>query len=288
MTYIKNNTESLRNLSKVFTLSNFNKIIRKNEYSLIKNKINKCIDISSSISNNDLIKLLYNELQNNYKSEYIYKNTLLNKLLLGRYSLNTTTVINEFKIGNSIADFILINGELKVFEIKTEFDNLDKLDKQIFDYRQFADRIYVVSCSKHIDKLISIYDESDIGIIEYTYNNTLKEIIIAKENKSFFDHTVIFKTLRKQEYLNIILNYFGFIPDVPNTRIFTESLAMVKSIKVEVFQELAYTMLKGRKLRCPERLKSGSTPYELKHICYSLNMTGDEYNLLDKFLNQKA
>ncbi len=238
------------------------------------------------MSNLNLIKFVYQELHNNYKSEYLYKNTLINKLLLGKYSLNTTTIINEFKIGNSIADFVLFNGEAKVFEIKTELDSLDKLSKQISDYCQFANKVYVVSNSKFIDKLISEYVDSNIGIIEYTRQNTLRKIVSARDNESFFDHLTIFKTLRKPEYLDIVNNYFGYLPNVPNTRIFKECFALVKSIDIEEFQTLAVQKLKGRKLRCPDLLKDEKTPYELKHICYSLDMNDNEYSELYQFLNQ--
>ncbi len=63
------------------------------------------------------MKSLYNYLKV-YRNEYFYKNTILNKLLLGRHSINTTTALSEMPIGKSIADFILLNGKGVVDEIK--------------------------------------------------------------------------------------------------------------------------------------------------------------------------
>ncbi len=286
MIEIKNDIESLRSLSQIFTPSNFKKIVRKKDYSFINNRINKHISFQTPINKQSLIEFIYHELHNNYKSEYLYKNALINKLLLGKYSLNTTTVINEFKIGNSIADFVLLNGEARVFEIKTELDSLNKLSKQVADYCQFANKVYVVSNSKFIDKLISEYADSNIGIIEYTQQNTLKEVVEAKDNVSFFSHLAIFKTLRKQEYLEIVNHYFGYLPNVPNTQIFKECVALIKHIEIKEFQILAFQKLKERKLKCPDLLKSEKTPYELKHICYSLDMNQNEYSELFEFLNQ--
>ncbi len=286
MIEIKNDIESLRSLSQIFTPSNFKKIVRRKEYLFTNNRINKHISFQTPINKQSLIEFVYQELHNNYKSEYLYKNALINKLLLGKYSLNTTTIINEFKIGNSIADFVLLNGEARVFEIKTELDSLDKLLKQVTDYCQFANKVYVVSNSKFINKLISEYADSNIGIIEYTQQNTLKEVVEAKDNASFFDHLTIFKTLRKQEYLEIVNHYFGYLPNVPNTQIFKECVALVKHIEIKEFQKLAFQKLKERKLKCPDLLKSEKTPYELKHICYSLDMNQNEYSELFEFLNQ--
>ncbi len=284
---LKNDIESLRSLSHIFTPTNFDRIVRRKDFANTRARIKKHISSPDSINILEILQFIYKELLENYKSEYLYKNALLNKLLLGKYSINTTTVVNEFKVGRSIADFVLFNGEAKIFEIKTEFDSLEKLDKQLADYKQFANKVYVVSNSKFIHKLLSNYNDTTLGIIEFTENNTLKELQPAKENNLSFNHNAIFKTLRKQEYLDIIQEYFGKIPDVPNTRIFQESLKLAETINIIDFQKLAYKKLKERKLKCSKEFLSDKIPYELKHICYSLNMSIKEYSYLYQFLNQK-
>lgn len=285
MIEVKNNIQSHRSISQIFTPSNFKKIIRKDEYSSIQKRLQKHIHLQSPETNKDILAFAYLHLLKNYKSEYFYKNALINKLLLGKYSLNTTTALNEFRIGNSVADIVLLNGEVRVFEIKTELDSLEKLSKQISDYCQFANKIYVVTNSKFIERLISSYKKSPIGIIEYTENDTLREVVAAKNNDSF-DHSVIFKSLRKKEYIEIVNEYFGYIPNVPNTKIFKQCLELAKTIEIKTFQKLAFEKLKERKLKCPELLESDKTPFELKHICYSLNMNKNEYLKLYQFLNQ--
>lgn len=81
-------------------------------------------------------------------------------------------------------------------EIKTDLDGLDKLEKQLSDYRQFADFGYIVTSSKYIDKLLLDYSSSTIGVIEFTQRNTFKEHKKAESNNRF-NHLTIFKTLRK-------------------------------------------------------------------------------------------
>ncbi|MBU5889902.1 sce7726 family protein, partial [Vibrio cholerae O1] len=77
------------------------------------------------------------------RNEYFYKNTLLNKLLLGKHSLNTTTAITEIPINKSKADFILINGKAVVYEIKTGLDSFERLESQIEDYFKAFVNVYV-------------------------------------------------------------------------------------------------------------------------------------------------
>ena len=241
---------------------------------------------TTNISYQKIIENLYSELQSEYRSEYFYKNNLLNKYLLKQYSLATTSVFNEFKIGNSIADFILLNGTVRIFEIKTDLDGLDKLEKQLNDYKQFADLVYIVTSSKYIDKILFEYSNSTIGVIEFTQRNTFKEHKKAESNNEFFNHLTIFKTLRKSEYLDITKNYFGNIPNVPNTKIFRACFELISTIEITEFQKLAFNKLKKRKIKCPDLLDSEKTPFELKQICYTLDFSEQEYNSLYTFLHK--
>ena len=87
--------------------------------------IKKYINYDSTKTNSELVSEIYNILKTEYRNEYYYKNTLLNKLLLGIHSVNTTTALTEIPIAKSKADFVLINGKAVVYEIKTELDNLE-------------------------------------------------------------------------------------------------------------------------------------------------------------------
>lgn len=286
MTLIKNN-DSFRSLSQVFTPSNFRKIVRNSEFEAHKNRIQKYVLDFESRDFIAIVEFLYEQLEKHYRNEYIYKNALLNEKLLKKYSLNTITVLNEFKIGNSIADFVLLNGEARIFEIKTDLDGFEKLEKQIEDYQKFANKVFVVASSKNANKLVEKYAESCIGVVALTEDNKLKTVKYAVNFTDNFDRTVIFKTLRQNEYLEIIKDYFGEIPRVPNTQIFKECLNLAEEIEICKFQNLAFTKLKRRNLKCPELLKSDDTPKELKHICYTLNLSRTEYENLYKFLRMK-
>jgi hypothetical protein len=224
--HINNNIESLRSLSQIFSTANFNKIVRKKDYVNTFERVRKHTTFSHTTTNLELFDNIYNELLESYRSEYVYKNTLINKKLIKKYSLKSTIALNEFKIRNSIADFVLLNGKARIFEIKTELDGLDKLEKQIADYYSFATDIYIVTGSIHIQKLLELYKETKVGIIELTKKNSLKEIKPAISNTALLDHSAIFKSLRKNEYINILETNSFQIPNVPNTLIFRECLRL--------------------------------------------------------------
>lgn len=278
----------IRSLSQIISPSNFKKIVREGDYYSTFYKIKKYTTVTDSTTNLDTINVIYNSLLKNYKNEYVYKNILTNKLLLKKYSLKNTIALNEFNVGKSIADFVLLNGEARVYEIKTELDNLEKLDTQVLDYCKFGDKVYIVTSSKHVNKLIELYDNSTIGIIELTSRNALKTIKEATSNEATFSYEILFKTLRKQEYLDIIEEYFNFVPEVSNTRIFKECLALAKKIEILLFQKLVVKKLKSRNISNPKKIKEKAIPESLKHICYSLDFSKIEYEKLDVFLNQKS
>lgn len=286
MLVTKKDSSVYRSLAQIFTPSNFNKIVRKGDITFTKNRAKKYIQTDFK-TNSHFIKSLYQELETNYRGEYFYKNAILNKLILKKYSLDNVTILNEFKIGTSIADYILLNGEVKIFEIKTELDSLDKLDKQISDYFKFANKVVVVASSKFSEKLLQKYSNSPIGIIEFSDDQSFKTLKDPINYLKDFNHTTLFNTLRKQEYLDIIQDYFGFLPSVPNTLIYKECLALVKTIDIVDFQKLCFQKLKLRNIRCKEIFISDSIPDELKHICYTLDFSKSEYKSLEKFLTKQ-
>lgn len=89
----------------------------------------------------EAIAKLYEILKNRYCNEYIYKNTIVNELLLKKYDLKQTVLLNEFSINRSVADLILVNGEPILYEIKTALDNTERLHSQIEDYRKAISKI---------------------------------------------------------------------------------------------------------------------------------------------------
>ncbi len=286
MTLVRNN-DSLRSLSQIFTPAYFRRIISDSEFESHKIKVRKHLTNFESKNFIAIVEFLYKELEESYRNEYIYKNALLNQELLSTYRLAETIVLNEFKIGNSIADFVLLNGEVRVFEIKTDLDGFEKLEKQIEDYQKFASKVFVVVSHKNSKKLLEKYLDSPVGIIAFTDNGNLETIKEAVSFTNKFDYSTIFKTLRQREYLEIIRDFFGYVPEVPNTQIFRKCLNLVEKIEIRHFQSLVFNKLKERNLKCPELLESNNTPKELKHICYTLNLSNAEYENLYNFLSTK-
>lgn len=284
--------DSLRSLSRIFTTSNFRKVIFHNDTSRIDYWIQKHLNKNDFSSYSELITYLYDELTRNYCNEYIYKNKLLQQELLQKYKTTSNTIMfDELQIWNSKADFIILNWEIKVFEIKTELDSFYKLEKQLNDYKKIANKVYLVISYKDKERALSLYEKTNIWIIVLTKKLILKEEKKALNNTNF-DYEIIFKVLRKEEYLNIIKDFFWSITldellKKPNTLVFSNALELVKKIDIIIFQKLALKELKNRIPKDKEKIYSSIIPKELKHICYNLNLSENEYCKLNKFLIKK-
>ena len=134
--------DRLRNLSSAFSRSAFVDVLNFNDYTHFDWLFSR-YGSSSCTTYFDLLKKSYALLSKHYRCEYVYKNELI-KLLLKRFGSRHSVYFSEFRVGNSIADMVMFNGESKAFEIKTEYDTPRRLDKQLDDYKRFFDKCYIV------------------------------------------------------------------------------------------------------------------------------------------------
>jgi hypothetical protein len=284
------NIEKIRSLSYLYIPNTIRNMLNPSASSPIEKRIRKhkqaIVSNNRSIRFSDFLVRLYSEMVHSYRNEYIYKNTIINKLLLKKHRIHNSTLLRELRIGSSVADLVFINGGVSVYEIKTDLDNLFRLDGQLEDYSKIAEKIFIVTDSKYVEILNNRYKNQSYGIIELTDNENLKIHKDARIDSSHFDYETIFKLLRKAEYLELISNYFEYIPDVPNTKIFKTCLSMIKNIDVVEFQKNAFKVLRNRKIKHPEYLMNHKTPFELKYACYSLDLTTQQYLKLYEMLNK--
>ncbi|MFW0758391.1 sce7726 family protein [Pseudomonas sp. H11T01] len=167
----------------------------------------------------DVFEACYKDLSKNYRSEYFFKNVVANKIVLGKHKLSTATLLSEFRVENSKADCVILNGSSTCYEIKSELDNFSRLNDQLKSYKKIFDKIYVVVAEGHKKFVVDNVDES-VGLIVLTGRNTLSEVRVATQNKNKIDPGVLIRSLRKNEYIEIASMLSGVAPDLVNTEIF--------------------------------------------------------------------
>jgi len=208
------------------------------------------LDINSFISNTttvgELFEKSYSQLLGNYRNEYVFKNAIAQKILIGRHSIKSSSLFTELRVETSKADVVILNGTSHVYEIKTNLDSLERLEAQIENYKKVFEYINIVSVKDKVEKIKALVDE-DIGIIILTDKYTLSPIRKAKSRLQELNKEALFNMLRKNEYLKIIKENFGYIPDVPNTKIYSNAKELFLKLTIEKAHKEVLKALKSRK-----------------------------------------
>jgi len=272
--------ERLRSYSTVFSSKSFMDLLLYDDYSFIDAKLKK-YDISRIGKNInsyiDYIKYIYRELRKQYRNEYLYKNTFSTDILLKKYRLKNTLAINEFKVGNSIADIVLFNGSSKAFEIKTELDTNIRLGGQLADYKKIFNECYIITHESLVDKYLK--EDFNIGVIqliERPRSVVLEEVRAAKKNEDI-DVVTLMKSLRTSEYKNIIKTHLGELPRMNSFNMYDLCLEIMKDIPNNELNGLFLTEIKKRKSSTSIINKF---QMELRHLCLAMNIDEERYEIL--------
>lgn len=279
--------DNLYVLNKVFTKNTLSKWISHESENTYNEVIKRFIYDYENKNNQQLISELYSILEKNYRNEYYYKNTLLNKLLIGVHSTNTTTALSEVSIAKSKADFILINGKAIVYEIKTELDNLERLESQIHDYYKAFDHVAVITYEDNIKHVSLLLEKLNypIGIYVLRKNSNIGTIIKPLPYRNSLDFNEIYKILRKNEYEKLVVKFFGSLPNTTQFKYYSKCKSLLSEVEINEFYDAFIKILKERSTIKKDEFKN--TPYELRFLVYFSKMKNKHYNELYKFLQNK-
>ncbi len=270
-------------LNRFFTRNTFRQIIDDGESPAYRDAVHKIIASPADRTNRECVCEIYQKLKNSYQNEYFYKNTLLNKLLLGVHSLHTTTALAEVPVGKSKADFILINGKAVVYEIKTALDNFERLAGQIENYYKAFSEVVVVTSESGFDKVQQKLLNSPAGICVLTHKGTLSTRKKQTEYSGSLSKTVMFRMLRKKEYTSVLCNAFGFLPEVSQFEYYSACQTMFESLPVDKAYRLFIQELKERVHI--DVAEYSTIPYEIKYLVYFSNYKKSDYAKICYFLD---
>jgi hypothetical protein len=271
-------------LNRVFTKQVINDLVKNTRNDVYVSTIHQYLKEYDNCSNKEILSDIYKYMSKYYRNEYFYQNTLLNKLLLGRHSIKTTTALSQVPIERSKADFILINGKAVVYEIKTELDTFDRLSTQLSDYYKAFNHVCVVTCEENFKKISEILKDTKVGICILSKANTLQFRKEAEPNNEHLNHRSLFKILRKYEFEQILQKNFGELPKSTPAFYYEECYKMFKTIPIEDVYKLFLMELKNRNGKISgDQFKD--IPYELKSIMYFSDSSHIKYEKLKNFLN---
>ncbi|MDH0667635.1 sce7726 family protein [Acinetobacter junii] len=270
-----------REIAKLFT-SNSLRAIASGDVSPLEKIINNKNLRSNvnTISIDDIYSSAFEFLSRNYRNEYVYKNLIARKILRSKHSLQSSVLLSEFRVGQNKADLVLLNGCSTCYEIKTEYDSLNRLEDQLQSYIQLFEKVYVV-CPSSLQVDVEAIIPHSVGIIVLTDNNTLRTIKDAISN-NIFDISLMMKSLRKEEYLDIAENIYGLKIDVPNTQVFDLCFKILNKSDRAVVNNLFLKTLKKYRKNNIEAINTLPSPLTNALISFKFNKN-DIKNLISFF-----
>lgn len=275
---------SAREASKIFNSRQLS-ALADGDFSFVEKVAKEYLKIDvSKIDLGSIFERTYKRLGIEYRSEYYFKNTIAIRRLLGRHSLNTSAMLSEFRVGKSKADCVIVNGKTTCYEIKSEFDTLNRLDKQLDDYLKIFDEVYVVCTAKNLKSVLSSTDEH-IGVLELTSKNYLSEKRPAIHRQKPIDIDILARSLRKEEYLDLVYKVTGRTPNVPNSRLFKECLELLKSADPDKIATSFIEVLKEKRFNDSKLIKL--LPSSLINAAISYQFSNGQIAELKRIFNMR-
>lgn len=273
----------LRDYSSLFSRSGAELWIKSN-FDSINYKIER-YDVKWQNSANatylDYLKYVYQILEKNYQNEYVFKNSFLNEWLIKEIGQNNTKVFNEFRVGNAVADLVMFNGKSKVFEIKTEFDSVKRLNLQIENYSKAFNQIFLI-VPESKSTLYGKFDES-IGLITFNKNKKSERFTLIRDANinNEVDSGTIMKVLHTNEYKSIVKSFYGEIPNMTSFNQFDICNELIKEIPNIELNKKFIEIMKNRNL---ENTLSNRYYKEFNQISLALKLNKKEKEIMIKNL----
>jgi hypothetical protein len=278
------NMMMLRNLSSAFSRRAFTDMLEYDDFSHLKWLHSKyCYPCGMTCS--EMLGKIYSSIARGYRCEYVYKNELI-KMLLKRYGSRNSVFFSEFRVGKTIADMVMFNGESKAFEIKTEYDSPQRLRNQLASYRNLFDKCFIVVPESLCDYYKEFIDDA-VGIILLDANKerlSLSEYRPAVKNLSF-NPRLMMSCLRTSEYKGIASALGYDVESVPGYELFSYCSDVISQSDYAVVKSLFLQEIKKRKNNTSQLRRY---PMHLRQMMLSLNLPSSKADKLIEKLNSNT
>lgn len=152
-----------------------------------------------------------------HRHEYIYKAAIAKKILLGTHSLNTASMLTEFRVGDCKADVVILNGTATAYEIKSERDSLSRLQKQVATYLRVFATTNVIVGENHLDDVLASIP-AEVGVLKLSAKYRITAVREPKSDASRTCTRSIFDSITLDEAADILAANGIEVPKGPNTQ----------------------------------------------------------------------
>ena len=222
-----------------------------------------------------------------HRSERLYKSVIARKLLKGRHSLRSSALVSEFRIADSIADCVIVNGDAHVYEIKTELDDPSKLQKQIRDYRRAFTLVTVVTHESLADRYLELVDDARVGVLALSVRGRLSSKRPAQARSELLDVGSMFAALRQHEYIDIETRLSGTRPECRPVDLFATYRSLALEHEPTTYAVEFERQLRARRALLPDTLAEEAFEPVLSQ-CASINPTALQAGRIRRWLESEV
>lgn len=222
----------------------------------------------------NVFESVFSRMLTEYRNEYVFKNHLIEKIFLKKYSKSDATLVTELRVGRCVADAVLVNGLSTCFEIKTEYDSLNRLSEQITAYKKLFDKIIVVSTESHMQNLL-LQLPTDIGLNLLTNKGTMAVIRKPEDHSAdVIDTSALKTTLRLKELIALTKTLTTEKPPSSNIEIYEFCNNIIKDAEPSKVRHGFRKILKSCRKQDTDLLSN--IPQSLKNALVSYKFTTKE------------
>ncbi len=163
--------------------------ILERSYSPLKNSLrlsNQLKDINNILTDDESNYTADTNIYSQYSkliTDYSYGERIIKPLLVDKFINEYDGLAFEVVCNTSRIDLITFNQNLSIgFEIKSRFDSLGKLNKQIEDYQKIFNHLYVVLDENHYSKIINHVNDN-VGLILFCKSKTKNPLETLRKPK---------------------------------------------------------------------------------------------------------
>lgn len=250
--------------------------VLKGQYASIDKICNFFEDYKEQKTYFEYLTSLYHFMMRYYRCEYVFKNEVINKILLRHFTHPDTLSFSEFRVDQSIADLVMFNGISRAYEIKTDYDSDKRLMHQLTDYNKLFDKCYLVTSLASYNKYAKELPEN-VGIIvfEHRRNSLVHRIVREAEINEMIDIPTLMRSIRAVEYKSIVKDLYGSLPIVSEFDMFEECEKLLANADNRKVRASFMRVIKQRKTNT-QSLKQFDHCF--RQLGVATNMTLNEYN----------
>ncbi len=214
-----------------------------------------------------------------HRNEHVYRSAIINKVLLGTHSLNSASMLNEFRVRTSKADLVILNETATVYEIKSERDSLARLVAQIDNYYRVFGRVNVIASESHVAHIVKSVP-SCVGVLCLSNRYQISTVREATDCTDRICPVTVLESLRAAEAVEILESLDIPVPQVPNTRrhaLLRELFAPVDPVMLH--KEMVQTLRKTRN-QAPLQDLVSAMPYSLKAAALTVSVRRSDHGRL--------